>query len=312
MIEQIVDISESGADLSVRHAQLCVSRDGAEKRLPLCEVAVLVGAHPAIRYSQAVLAGLMEHNGALIVCGSDRKPAGLLLPLAGHHLHTERLRRQIDASLPCRKRLWQQIVQAKIAAQAQCLERLHGKDFSVGALATKVRSGDSANHEAQAARRYWQRLFPEQGFRRDPEGEGPNALLNYGYAVLRAIVARAIVGAGLHPAIGLHHHNRYNPYCLADDLMEPLRPTVDEAVYRHAEAEGVEVNPAAKRALIGALLGRFDLQGEQRSLFDCSARTAAALAAALAGEIKTLPLARPGDEGWTHGPKEKGFPTAAD
>jgi len=312
MIEQIVDISESGADLSVRNAQLCVSREGVENRLPLCEVAVLVGAHPAIRYSQAVLAGLMEHNGALIVCGSDRKPSGLLLPLAGHHLHTERLRRQIDASLPCRKRLWQQIVQAKIEAQAQCLERLHGKDFGVGALAEKVRSGDSANHEAQAARRYWQRLFPEQGFRRDPEGDGPNALLNYGYAVLRAIVARAIVGAGLHPAIGLHHHNRYNPYCLADDLMEPLRPVVDEAVYRYAEAEGVTVNPPAKRALIGALLGRFALQGEQRSLFDCSARTAAALAAALAGEIKTLPLARPGYEGTTHGQKEKGHATAAD
>lgn len=312
MIEQIVDISASGADLSVRHAQLCVSREGVEKRLPLCEVAVLVGAHPAIRYSQGVLSGLMEHNGALIVCGSDRKPTGLLLPLAGHHLHTERLRRQIDASLPCRKRLWQQIVKAKIDAQARCLERLHGNDFGVGALAAKVRSGDTANHEAQAARRYWQRLFPEQGFRRDPDGEGPNALLNYGYAVLRAIVARAIVGAGLHPAIGLHHHNRYNPYCLADDLMEPLRPLVDEAVYRHAEAEGVEVNPAAKRALIGALLGRFHIDGEQRSLFDCSARTAAALAAALAGEIKTLPLAKLEAEESRHGKEERGQSTRTD
>lgn len=292
MTERILDISAQGADLSVEHGQLTIRQGESVSRTPLEEVAVLIGAHPAIRYTQGVLAGLMAHNGAFIVCGADRKPSGLLLPLAGHHLHTERLRLQIGATLPCRKRLWRELVQAKIHAQAVTLERLHGDGGGLAEMARRVKPGDSANHEAQAARRYWRLLFPESGFRRDPDGAGPNALLNYGYAVLRAIVARALAGAGLHPALGIHHHNRANPYCLADDVMEPLRPVVDEAVYRRWSARGDAVDPEAKQAIVHALLDRFEFEGAARTLFDCSARTAAAIAGAFAGSRAPLPLPR--------------------
>jgi len=185
------------------------------------------------------------------------------------------------ANRPTCKRLWQQIVRAKIAAQARTLVVLHGADFGLGALVGQVRSGDPANVEARAARRYWPHLFDNLDFRRHRENEDQNALLNYGYAVLRAIVARAVCSAGLHPSLGIHHHNRYDAFPLADDLMEPFRPTVDQAVAEYlAEndqpAYGVE--RAAKQHLIGALTERRLLDGEQRTLFDVAARLAASLA----------------------------------
>jgi len=201
---------------------------------------------------------------------------------------------QPRAPLPLRKRIWRQIVRAKIRAQAATLTQLHGSDFGLRALAPHVRSGDPANVEARAARRYWPRLFADLDFRRHRENEDQNLLLNYGYAVLRAIVARAICGAGLHPSLGIHHHQRYSTYPLADDLMEPFRPSVDQAVaeFCRTHEEFHRLDSAAKRQIISALTGRYLVDGQQRTLFDVAARTASSLAEVFLGNAKRIELPR--------------------
>lgn len=204
-------------------------RASAVKRIPIEDIGVVVLDNRRITITQAALAALLDNQVAVITCDDRRMPAGLMLPLAGNTTQTERFRHQIDASLPLKKQLWQQTVQAKILNQSSVLYRCRGLDCgNMEAWAKQVRSGDGDNLEGRAAAFYWQQLFGHvEGFRRDREGVAPNNLLNYGYAVLRAVVARALVGSGLLPTLGIHHHNRYNAYCLADDVMEPYRPYVD-------------------------------------------------------------------------------------
>jgi len=293
MTNRILDFSEAPARLRVRYEQLLIGRDEQpDATVPLAELAVVVVAHPQVTYTQAVLSGLAEAGGAFVACNRKHMPVGMLLPLVAHHAQAERFAAQARASRPLCKRLWRQIVRAKIEAQARTLEMLHGCDFGVKCLAKLVRSGDPANVEARASRRYWPRLFADLDFRRHRENEDQNALLNYGYAVLRAIVARAVCGAGLHPSLGIHHHNRYDAYPLADDLMEPFRPVVDRAVAEylaeHDAPYGVE--RAAKQHIIGALTGRFLLDGEQRTLFDVAGRLAASLAETFLGQAEQLAL----------------------
>jgi CRISPR-associated protein Cas1 len=212
------------------------ARDTQTQTIPFADIAVLVTSHPQISFTQAVLAGLAAAGGMFIVSNEKHLPAAMLLPLSTHSTQTERFARQAGVSLPTRKRAWQQIVRAKLRAQARLLEEATGSDGGLGVMAGKVRSGDPDNLEAQAARIYWQALFGRgasgEAFRRDPDGGGVNVHLNYGYAVLRAIVARALCASGLHPSLGVHHHNRYDTFCLADDLMEPFRPLVDRVVAR--------------------------------------------------------------------------------
>jgi len=293
MTNRILDFSEQPARLRVRLEQLVVDRpETPEVSVPLADLAVLLVAHPQVTYTQAVLAGLAEAGGAFVSCNRKNLPVGMLLPLVNHHAQAERFAAQANASLPLRKRLWQQLVRAKIRAQAETLQYVQGTDHGLLPLAEQVRSGDPQNVEAQAARRYWGRLFDHTRFRRNPDNQDQNLLLNYGYAVLRAIVARAICAAGLHPTLGLHHHNRYNPYCLADDLMEPFRPTVDRSVAEyvgdHDAIYGVERE--AKQKIIGDLTGRYLVQGEQRTLFDSAARLAASLVDAYFGVRDSLDL----------------------
>lgn len=204
-------------------------RTSAVKRIPIEDIGVVVLDNRRITITQAALAALLDNQVAVITCDDRRMPAGLMLPLAGNTTQTERFRHQIDASLPLKKQLWQQTVLAKILNQSSVLYRCRGLDCgNMEAWAKQVRSGDGDNLEGRAAAFYWQQLFGHvEGFRRDREGVAPNNLLNYGYAVLRAVVARALVGSGLLPTLGIHHHNRYNAYCLADDVMEPYRPYVD-------------------------------------------------------------------------------------
>jgi CRISPR-associated protein Cas1 len=292
-IDRIADLSEEPAWLNVDNDCLVISRDGQPKiTTPLVEVAVLVVAHPQVVMTQAVLAGLAEQGGMMVICDAKRMPAAMLMPLAGHFVQGERFALQAKASLPTRKRLWQSLVKAKIRAQARVLADVRGDDAGLPQLALRVRSGDPSNVEAEASRRYWPALFADPHFRRDRYGGGPNALLNYGYAVLRAIVARAICAAGLHPSLGLQHHNRYDAFRLADDLMEPFRPIVDRAVVIHcARRESlVSLDKEAKAALIGALMGRFPAGKDRRTLFDIAGRTAASLVAVFAGERRTLAL----------------------
>jgi len=293
MLPRIIDFSEQGARLRVRLGQLIiVPESGEEHSIPLAEVGVLVAAHPQITVTQAVLGGLASAGAIVVVCDERRLPVGMLLPLVGHHLQARRFVAQAAASVPTKKRLWRQIVRAKIELQAHALETLHGDSAGVRPLMRLVRSGDPENVEARAARAYWPLLFADEDFRRDHERGDQNRLLNYGYTVLRAIVARAICAAGLHPALGLHHHNQYSAFCLADDLMEPFRPTVDLVVARlvREQRQTPPLDSATKGALLDALLSDCQLDGQTRTVFDAATLAAQSLAAVLLGEAERLAL----------------------
>lgn len=291
MTERIIELAESPAQLSVSKSCLVVEQGGEPAMTaPLGEVVALILAEPRVLLTQPVLARLLGAGGVVIVCDGKRMPVGMMLPLEGHVTQSERFAAQSQASLPTKKRLWQTVVGAKIRAQARALTELREHDAGLSDLVPKVRSGDPANVEAEASRRYWPALLQDPAFRRARHGGRQNVLLNYGYAVLRAIVARGVCGAGLHPSLGIHHHNRYDAFPLVDDLMEPFRPVVDRTVASYCDAYGAKapLDKRAKTALIGTLMGRFRTGREERSLFDIANRTAAALAAVFEGRRKRL------------------------
>jgi CRISPR-associated protein Cas1 len=213
---------------------------------------VLLVEHPAVTYTHGVFTALLEQGAAVVLCGAGHLPAGLLLPVSGNSVQTERYRAQIDAAAPLKKRLWQALIAAKLRQQGVVLASATGEDAGLGELAKHVRSGDPGNLEAQGAQRYWPRFLGKE-FRRARDGGPPNPLLNYGYMALRAATARALSIAGLLPTLGVHHHNRYNAFSLADDLMEPYRPFVDLKVKEllRRNHSGVEVDREAKTALLG-------------------------------------------------------------
>ena len=294
MTDRVLDISERPASLSVRNSQLSIRFERDEPvTIPLTDIAVVIVSHPQVSYTHAVLSGLALAGALFVTCDEKHLPVSMMLPLVTHSLQTERFAAQAGLALPVRKRIWQQIARAKIQAQARVLKERTGEESGLGALASQVRSGDPANLEARAARVYWQKIFGEIEFRRDREQDGLNACLNYGYAVLRAMVARAICGAGLHPSLSLHHHNRYDAFCLADDLMEPFRPVVDRVVAKLRDIRGpnVPLDRDSKRKILEELLGRFEANGESRTLFDWIGRVAASLAVAIeAGEAGAAKL----------------------
>lgn len=248
------------AYLSLNNAQLVIKLPEVEKAdlpeamkkdtvrtVPIEDIGVVVLDNKQITITQGVLEILLENNCAVITCDSSHLPVGLMLPLCGNTTQNERFRNQLDASLPLQKQLWQQTVQCKIRNQAAVLKQTCRAEVrNMLAWINDVKSGDSENMEARAAAYYWKNLFPSiPDFTRGREGVPPNNLLNYGYAILRAIVARALVSSGLLPTLGIHHHNRYNAYCLADDIMEPYRPYVDEKVL-NIIASGVDITNLTK------------------------------------------------------------------
>jgi len=293
MDRRIVDLSEGPAALKIKYGQLVIRRGDKEDSLPLDELGVLIVSNPAVCYTQAVLAGICENNGAFIICDEKRHPSAMMMPLSGHFLHTERLAAQISISKPTQKRLWAKIVGAKVRGQAGLLKLLHGNDFGLLQLARNIRSGDTGNIEAQASRRYWPALFGDT-FRRIPgSDDGINRMLNYGYAIVRATVARAVTASGLHPSLGLHHHNRYNPFCLVDDLMEPLRPLTDLAVYKAVDIGGPDMplDKETKQILLENIFARrINIQGEARELFNAASAAASSLANIYTGKGKILIL----------------------
>lgn len=233
-----------------------VSSDGGELgRVPLSDIqCVLVHGHGAM-LSLSVIAALADNGIPLVLCNRSHAPVALSLPVSGNFEQAARLTAQASLSLPRRKQLWRRLVMEKIAAQARSLEIAgHSDHAGLARLAKSVRSGDPDNMEARAARFYWRRLMGAD-FRRDPGGDGLNAHLNYGYAVVRAAMARAVVGAGLAPGLGLHHRSRLNAFQLVDDLMEPFRPLVDHAVWRNREDWTGEVETEAKRELAQVVNG---------------------------------------------------------
>jgi len=198
--------------------------------LPIEDIGVIVLDNKQITITAALMAFLLENNVAIVNCNDQHLPVGLLLPLDGNHLQNERFRQQIDASEPLKKQMWQQTVSSKIAGQAQVLAMQGMENGNMITWSKQVKSGDSENLEARAAAYYWRNVFHNPDFIRGQEGDPPNNLLNYGYAIVRAMMARALVAAGVLPTLGIHHHNKYNAYCLADDIMEPYRPCVDKQV----------------------------------------------------------------------------------
>jgi CRISPR-associated protein Cas1 len=261
------------------------------KTIPVEDIGVVVLDNKQITITHGLLEALLENNCALITCDSSRLPVGLMLPLCGHTNQNERFRYQLDASLPLKKQLWQQTIQAKIRNQAQVLLGQGSIVNNMLVWADKVKSGDSDNLEARAAAYYWKNVFPFiEKFYRDRNGLPPNNLLNYGYAILRAIVARALVSSGLLPTLGIHHHNRYNAYCLADDIMEPYRPFVDELVYKII-VSGIDYN-TLNRELKAELLTIPTLDvvinGKRSPLMIAVGQTTASLYKCFSGELRKI------------------------
>lgn len=267
MIKRIVDISEQ-AYLHVKSRQLLIEKNReVVGQVPVEDLGVLILDHPAVVVTQAAIVACQKNNVAVVFCDEKHLPYSLVLPVSdGHSLHHKVLRQQLEITKPNQKRLWQQVVRRKIREQAQVLVAAGKSGQALENMAGLVKSGDKENHESQAAQLYW-RLLMGDDFRRQRDAEGVNALLNYGYSIVRATVARAIVGSGLHPALGIHHHNQYNGLCLADDLMEPFRPWVDLCVYRMMEdGQALEVNKENKRVLLGLLGRQVDLKGKKMPL----------------------------------------------
>ncbi|MCA9225704.1 MAG: type II CRISPR-associated endonuclease Cas1 [Planctomycetales bacterium] len=291
MIKRTIEISRDAAHLAVRNRQLLVQRDGKTiGSIPCEDVGVVLVDHPAATYSHAALAALADSDAALVVCGRNHLPTAMLLPLADHSQVVWRINDQLNASKPLQKQLWRQLIQAKIRAQAANLPPHSRARSKLLDMARGVRSGDPNNVEAHAARVYWQHFLPDHRFRRDADGDGLNSLLNYGYAVVRAAVARAIVAAGLMPAIGLKHSNRSNAFCLADDLIEPLRPLVDDRARDLREQGYDRLTSEAKTGLLSLLADPVWITGERSPLMVSLHRYCASLVKCFRGEAKSLEI----------------------
>lgn len=285
------------AYLSLRNRQLVVKLekhdDEPEKQatIPIEDIGIVVLDHQQITLTHGVMAALLDNNASIVTCDSHHMPVGLMLPLEGHTVQQERFQEQLNSSLPLRKQLWQQTVQQKIRNQAALLSELHGIGVgNMSAWADDVRSGDNTNLEGRAAAFYWSHMFPSiPEFTRSRDGAYPNALLNYGYAILRAVIARALVGSGLLPTLGIHHHSRYNAYCLADDIMEPYRPYVDRLVVQTmAECSDVEVTTAIKSRLLTVPTLEVHISGQRSPLMVAASQTSASLTRCFSGESRRI------------------------
>jgi CRISP-associated protein Cas1 len=239
--------------IDLPHLQVLGEKD-SKKSVPIEDVGIVVLDHPQITITHGCIGALLENNAAIIICNHTHHPTGMMLPMEGNNTQSERFRYQVDASQPLKKQLWQQTIQAKIQNQAAVLAERGIEYENMLYWARSVRSGDPDNYEGRAAAYYWRYVFPPKvEFFRGREGDPPNNLLNYGYAILRAIVARALVCSGLLPTLGIHHRNKYNAYCLADDIMEPYRPYVDQIVLKIIDngENFLELGSAIKSQLLG-------------------------------------------------------------
>ncbi len=290
MLGRIVEIEGEGRRLSLERGFLAVSGpDGTLGKVPLDDIEAVILSHPATSFTGQALSALAEHGAPVVICGGNFKPAAYLLPVDGHHAQADRIEAQAQAALPLKKRLWAQIVRAKILAQADALNRAEAAQQGLPALAARVRSGDPGNIEAQAAQRYFPAMFGKT-FTRSHGDDPINAMLNYGYTVLRAATARAIVAAGLHPSLSIAHQSRGDALRLADDMMEPFRPTVDLTVRALIDLAHRDMDPPTKRALALVLHADFETAEGVTPLSNVLARLCVSLAQVFTGERKTLLL----------------------
>ncbi|MBO4611535.1 MAG: type II CRISPR-associated endonuclease Cas1 [Bacteroidaceae bacterium] len=294
------------AYLSLRNGQLLIQIPDVEKNeniseedkrvtertIPIEDIGVVVLDNKRITITTGVIEALLENNAAVITCDSRSMPTGLMLPLYGNTLQNERFREQLDASLPLRKQLWQQTVRQKIANQEVVLRKhANAETRCMKVWIDEVRSGDADNLEARAAAYYWKNIFPDiPNFVRGREGEPPNNLLNYGYAILRAVIARSLVSSGLLPTLGIHHHNRYNAYCLADDIMEPYRPYVDELVVKTIKQNYnyKELTKELKAILLSIPVLDVVIDGKRSPLMVAASQTTASLYKCFSGELRHI------------------------
>lgn len=297
MIGRIVEIADDKRHLSVNRGFLVVrDTDGERKELgqiPLDDIAAVIANAHGITYTNNLLVALAERGVPFVLCAPNHNAVGMLLTLDGHHVQSKRIEAQLKASQPTHKRLWAAVVRSKLEQQAAALEAAGGPVAPLSALVSKVRSGDPENLEGVGARRYWRLLFGED-FRRDQDAGGANALLNYGYTVARASTARAVVAAGLHPSIGLHHSNDANPLRLVDDLMEPFRPIVDLKVWQLVRNGEGQVTPDTKRALVRTLYDDMQTSVGATPVMVCMQKLATSLAQVYLAERDKLDLPFPG------------------
>jgi CRISPR-associated protein Cas1 len=292
-LPRIVEISTPGRRVRLDRGFITIAdADRDIGQIGLDTITAVMMTTPAVSFTGQALAALAEHGAPVVLCGTNFRPASYLLPVTGHHAQGQKIEAQASATLPMRKRLWAQVVKAKLTAQADALDRIGLPSPPLRALIRTVQSGDATNREATGAQRYFPMMFGK-GFKRDREEAGINAMLNYGYTILRAATARSIVAAGLHPALGLHHKSRGDGLRLADDLMEPFRPSVDLIVRNLVEAGAEEINPDTKKELVRVLA--LDFQGQEGvgPMTNIISRLAVQLAQTLGGERKGFNFPKP-------------------
>ncbi len=297
MIGRIVEVADDRRHLFLSRGFMVVQDTEGERKelgqIPLDDVAAVIANAHGLSYTNNLLVALAERCAPFVLCAANHNAVGMVLPIDGNYQQAKRFDAQIAANQPLTKRLWAEIVKSKLQQQAAALEATGAPFIPLSALVRKVRSGDPDNFEAQGARRYWGLLFGDD-FRRDQQAGGLNAMLNYGYTVLRAATARAVVAAGLHPTIGLHHSNEGNAMRLVDDLMEPFRPMIDLKVWQlHKQGEG-QINPESKRALVRTLYDDMQTSAGATPVMVCAQKLAISLAQVFMGEKDKLDLPLPG------------------
>ena len=281
---------ENPARLSLKLAQMVVELQDVTRTLPIEDIGVVILDHKQITITHALIDALLAKNVAIVTSNDKHLPVGLMLPLDGNTLQSERFRAQIDASEPLKKQMWQQTIVAKILGQAHVLGTQLIEHNNMLKWAKDVRSGDTENMEARAAAFYWRNMFEKDAFIRDPQGLPPNNLLNYGYSIVRAMMARALVGAGLLPTLGIHHHSRYDAYCLADDIMEPYRPFVDMKVLEMWKNGGItsDISSDQKRELLGITTMDVSISGHRSPMMLAIQTTAQSVQKCYSGEARKI------------------------
>ncbi len=297
MLGRIVEVADDHRHLSVQRGFMAVHDTDGERRqlgqVALDDIAAVIANAHGLSYTNNLLVALAERGAPFVLCGANHMVVGMLWPTDGNFEQSRRIDAQLGASQPTRKRLWAAVVRAKLEQQAAALEAAGHSPAPLTQMASRVRSGDPENHEAQGARHYWRQLFGAN-FRRDQEGDGLNALLNYGYTVLRACTARSVIAAGLHAGIGLHHSHANNAMRLVDDLMEPFRPVVDLKVWQLQRSGQALVDPTTKRELVRSLFDDMQTPLGATPVMVCTQRLATSLAQVYLGERDKLDLPLPG------------------
>jgi CRISPR-associated protein Cas1 len=297
MIGRIVEVADDHRHLSMHRGFMVVQDTGAERKevghVPLDDIAAVIANAHGLSYTNNLLVALAERGAPFVLCAANHNAVGMLISLDGNHHQGRRFDAQLEATKPTTKRLWADLVRSKLEQQAAALAAMGSPTAPLSALVAKVRSGDPGNLEAQGARRYWGLLFGDT-FRRDQALGGLNAMLNYGYTVLRAATARAVIAAGLHPTLGLHHSNDSNPMRLVDDLMEPFRPVIDLKIWQLHRGGRGEITPETKRVMVRTLYEDLQTSSGATPVMVCMQKLATSLAQVYLGEREKLDLPLPG------------------